>query len=229
MLEIKDLCINYGADVVFNGFNLVIESGQTVCILGRSGCGKTTLLNAVARIVDFEGSISGQGRVSYVFQQSRLLPNKTVLGNIVYALGEDKKANEQAALFALNAMGIAHLKDKYPSKISGGEAGRAALARAFACGGDTLLMDEPFRALDIAVKRGIISRFITTKSPACTAIFVTHDVEEALMCADRIIVLGTHPCNIIFDTMIDIPAAERDVNCARLNAARADVVEAILM
>ena len=229
MLDIKDLCVSYGEQVIFDKFNLNIEAGQTVCILGRSGCGKTTLLHATARLIGYGGSISGQGRVSYVFQQSRLLPNLTVLGNIMYALGGDRESAEQAAMFALSAMGIAHIKDKYPAKISGGEAGRAALARAFACGGDTLLMDEPFRALDIAVKRGIISRFVSTKSPACTVLFVTHDIEEALMCADRVIVLGGSPCNVIFNTYIDIPAIERDCDCAELNALRGDIVRALTM
>ena len=90
MLDIKDLCVSYGEQVIFDKFNLNIEAGQTVCILGRSGCGKTTLLHATARLIGYGGSISGQGRVSYVFQQSRLLPNLTVLGNIMYALGGDR-------------------------------------------------------------------------------------------------------------------------------------------
>ncbi len=76
-------------------------------------------------------------------------------------------------------------------------------------------------------KRGIISRFVSTKSPACTVLFVTHDIEEALMCADRVIVLGGSPCNVIFNTYIDIPAIERDCDCAELNALRGDIVRAL--
>ncbi|MDE5618425.1 MAG: ATP-binding cassette domain-containing protein, partial [Clostridia bacterium] len=172
MPEIRNLSVEYGERKIFDKFNLSVESGKVLCIMGKSGCGKTTLLNCIASLIAYGGEITQAGKISYVFQECRLLPNKSVLRNVTYVLGKDKSALESIAADALKRMDIYDIKDKYPANISGGEASRVALARAFAVGADTLLMDEPFRALDIGTKRGIISNFISGKPDKCSVIFV---------------------------------------------------------
>lgn len=227
MLKISSLCVSYEDKKVFQDFQLDVEEHTTLCIMGRSGCGKSTLLNCVAGIVPYEGEIEGFGSCGYVFQESRLIPAMSVLENVEFVLRGEKGDVRRRAEKALGEAGVLHLKDKYPTRISGGEASRAALARALAYGAQTLLLDEPFRALDIGIKRGIIKSMVGAGMYGANVLFVTHDVEEALMCADRVIVLGGSPCNIILDLSLPSPRCGRRVDDARINAARERIIEAL--
>lgn len=225
MPKIIDLCVNYKDKVVFKDFNLELPEHTTLCIMGKSGCGKSTLLNAVANLLPHGGQVEGFGTCGYVFQQSRLIPSLTVLGNVEYVLQGEKQDVKARAMHALEGMGIAHLAHKYPLRISGGEASRVSLARAMAYGAQTLLLDEPFRALDIGIKRGIIHNLVDAGMYGATVLFVTHDVEEALMCADRIVVLGGSPCDIMLDIPLPSPRDNRGVDQPELNAARSRIIE----
>ena len=227
MSKIIDLCVNYKDKVVFKNFNLELPEHTTLCIMGKSGCGKSTLLNAAANLLPHGGQVEGFGTCGYVFQQSRLIPSMTVLGNVEYVLQGEKSDVRRRAERALEDMGIAHLAYKYPNRISGGEAGRVSLARALAYGAQTLLLDEPFRALDIGIKRGIIHNLVDSGMYGATVLFVTHDVEEALMCADRVIVLGGSPCDIMLDIPLPSPRNERGVDEPQINAARKRIIEAL--
>ncbi len=227
MPKIIDLCVNYKDKVVFKNFNLELPEHTTLCIMGKSGCGKSTLLNAAANLLPHGGQVEGFGTCGYVFQQSRLIPSMTVLGNVEYVLQGEKSDVRRRAERALEDMGIAHLAYKYPNRISGGEAGRVSLARALAYGAQTLLLDEPFRALDIGIKRGIIHNLVDAGMYGATVLFVTHDVEEALMCADRVIVLGGSPCDIMLDIPLPSPRNERGVDEPQINAARKRIIEAL--
>lgn len=227
MPKIIDLCVNYKDTVVFKNFNLELPEHTTLCIMGKSGCGKSTLLNAAANLLPHGGQVEGFGTCGYVFQQSRLIPSMTVLGNVEYVLQGEKSDVRRRAERALEDMGIAHLAYKYPNRISGGEAGRVSLARALAYGAQTLLLDEPFRALDIGIKRGIIHNLVDAGMYGATVLFVTHDVEEALMCADRVIVLGGSPCDIMLDIPLPSPRNERGVDEPQINAARKRIIEAL--
>lgn len=227
MPKIIDLCVNYKDKVVFKNFNLELPEHTTLCIMGKSGCGKSTLLNAAANLLPHGGQVEGFGTCGYVFQQSRLIPSMTVLGNVEYVLQGEKSDVRRRAEGALEDMGIAHLAYKYPNRISGGEAGRVSLARALAYGAQTLLLDEPFRALDIGIKRGIIHNLVDAGMYGATVLFVTHDVEEALMCADRVIVLGGSPCDIMLDIPLPSPRNERGVDEPQINAARKRIIEAL--
>lgn len=227
MPKIIDLCVNYKDKVVFKNFNLELPEHTTLCIMGKSGCGKSTLLNAAANLLPHGGQAEGFGTCGYVFQQSRLIPSMTVLGNVEYVLQGEKSDVRRRAERALEDMGIAHLAYKYPNRISGGEAGRVSLARALAYGAQTLLLDEPFRALDIGIKRGIIHNLVDAGMYGATVLFVTHDVEEALMCADRVIVLGGSPCDIMLDIPLPSPRNERGVDEPQINAARKRIIEAL--
>ncbi len=227
MPKIIDVCVNYKDKVVFKNFNLELPEHTTLCIMGKSGCGKSTLLNAAANLLPHGGQVEGFGTCGYVFQQSRLIPSMTVLVNVEYVLQGEKSDVRRRAERALEDMGIAHLAYKYPNRISGGEAGRVSLARALAYGAQTLLLDEPFRALDIGIKRGIIHNLVDAGMYGATVLFVTHDVEEALMCADRVIVLGGSPCDIMLDIPLPSPRNERGVDEPQINAARKRIIEAL--
>ncbi|MDE7162778.1 MAG: ABC transporter ATP-binding protein [Clostridia bacterium] len=184
MIEIKNLCVKYGQNVVYDGFNLDIEDGKITCILGESGCGKTTLLNAVAGLVGYEGSIS-QVKASYVFQSPRLIPYITVIKNLT-AVG----AERQAALNMLQRVGLEDKADAYPVSLSGGEAQRVSLCRALLFKSDLLLMDEPFSSLDLKTKLSAMELFKALQGEeGRSTLFVTHDVDEAVFLADRIVVI----------------------------------------
>ena len=148
MAAISELGVKYGDRVVFENFSLEISPHTTVCVMGRSGCGKSTLLNCVAGLIPHTGRTEGFGACGYVFQDSRLIPSMTVLSNVAYVLNGEKEDVKRRAQKALEEMGIGHLAHKYPTRISGGEASRVSLARALAYGAQTLLLDEPFSALD---------------------------------------------------------------------------------
>ena len=177
---------SYGKQVVFDNFELEIQDGQIVCVLGESGGGKTTLLNILAGLTAYEGSIDGAPkRVGYIFQEPRLLPNLTVEGNLRYAGGSQEKIDGLLEKTELTAC-----RNKKPRALSGGEKQRVAIARAFLSGGDTLLLDEPFSSLDTALKIRLAGVFAALwETDKKTAIFVTHDIEEACMLAHRVVVL----------------------------------------
>lgn len=186
MISIKDLSKAYGDNVVYSHFNLDIEEGNVLCILGESGCGKSTLLNILAGLTPCEGDIP-KLRTAYVFQEPRLVPNLTVLGNL-RLIGAD----EDAARQMLASVGLDGLASRYPRSLSGGQAQRVALCRAFLFPADLMLLDEPFSSLDLRLKISVMQVFKRLReNKRITALFVTHDVDEALCLADRIVVLGS--------------------------------------
>lgn len=182
------LCISksYKNQVVFDNFELEIKDGQILCVLGESGGGKTTLLNALAGLTAYEGNIDGAPKkVGYIFQEPRLLPNLTVEENLRYVGGSPERIDELLKKTELTAC-----KHKKPRALSGGEKQRVAIARAFLSDSEVLLLDEPFSSLDTALKIRLAGVFATLwKEQKKTAVFVTHDIEEACMLAHRIVVL----------------------------------------
>lgn len=184
MISIKNLTKKYGDNTVYENFNLDFEEGETLCILGGSGSGKTTLLNCMAGLCPFDGEITPV-RCSYVFQEPRLVPNLTVYGNLKLVYGDDGKIDE-----ILKRVGIFEKRDSYPNKLSGGQAQRVSIARAYLFGGDIILMDEPFSSLDLKIKYEMYKLLGEMKREYNkTAVFVTHDVDEAVNLADKIIVI----------------------------------------
>jgi len=202
VLEIKCLKKSYGSNVVYDNFNLTLESGKITCILGASGSGKTTLLNAIADLCEYKGTIT-KVRCSYIFQSPRLVPNLTVFENLKLVCGDGGKI--------CGMLDMVQLDDKansYPLHLSGGQAQRVSIARAFLYDSDVILMDEPFSSLDIKLKAEITKLFMRLwRRDGRTAVFVTHDVEEAVSIADRIIVIEKG--NIIYDKNITV-AEPRD-------------------
>ena len=183
VMKIENLTVSYGKNVVFNNFFCEFKDGKITCILGRSGAGKTTLLKYLAGLLDVKPS--SKINASMVFQEDRLLKNLTVKENLLFAgcsLSDIDSYIEKVGL-----LGKENLR---PSSLSGGEKQRVNFLRAILNKAPLILLDEPFSSLDLATKLPLISDFRKTiKQAEKTAILVTHDVEEALLIADEIMIL----------------------------------------
>jgi len=177
---------SYNEKQVFDNLTLDIHEGEILCVLGESGGGKTTLLNILAGLIPYDGEVeNAPSNVGFIFQEPRLLPNLTVEGNLLYAGGKSEQIEE-----ILRKTELLFLRNKRPKELSGGEKQRVAIARAFLSDAKLLLLDEPFSSLDTALKIRISKVFAELwKEEKRTAVFVTHDLEEALMLGHRVIVL----------------------------------------
>jgi len=216
-----------GPVTALRGLRAQIGPSEFCVVTGPSGCGKTTLLNIIAGLDrDFTGSLSfapsdhGAPRIGYVFQSPRLLPWRTVRGNVALVQPRADRAGLDELLADVE---MAAMADAYPAQLSGGMARRAALARAFAIAPDLLLMDEPFLSLDAAAAdrlRSLLLRLVTAR-PA-TVLFVTHDLAEAVALADRILVLSPAPGRVVAEMPIALARTERD-DPDTLSALRAEL------
>lgn len=188
-VRIRGLTRAFGGAPVLNALDLQIAPGEFVALLGRSGSGKTTLLRTLAGLDLVEhGHVEMPARRAVVFQEPRLLPWKRVWRNVALGLrGEDARAR---ALAALDEVGLGHRVQAWPLTLSGGEAQRAGLARALVRDPELLLLDEPFAAVDALTRlrmQALVSALWLRHRPA--VLLVTHDVDEALLLADRALVL----------------------------------------
>ncbi|MFF4992966.1 ABC transporter ATP-binding protein [Streptosporangium saharense] len=201
--KVTRLSRSFGGRVVLDGVDLEIREGEFVALLGRSGSGKSTLLKALAGLdPQTRDAVSVGGTVSVAFQQPRLVPWKRVLANV--ALGLRVPDPHAAALAALEEVGLGALHDAWPLTLSGGEAQRASLARALVREPGLLLLDEPFSALD-ALTRITIHRLVLDlwERHRPGILLVTHDVDEALLLADRVLVLDRGI--IAHESPVDLP------------------------
>ncbi len=189
-LTVRGLTKRFGSRTVLSGLDLDIAPGEFVALLGRSGSGKSTLLRVLAGLdSDVDGAVSVPGTVSVAFQQPRLLPWRKVWRNVV--LGLRGRGNDRAlAEKALAEVRLADLADAWPRTLSGGEAQRLNLARALVREPDLLLLDEPFGALDALTRlamHSLVADLWERHRPS--VLLVTHDVDEALLLADRALIL----------------------------------------
>jgi NitT/TauT family transport system ATP-binding protein len=195
-----------------------IEPGEFVCLLGPSGCGKSTLLAALAgHLAPAAGTLTLDGapitgpdpKRGLVFQQPTLFPWKSVLANVAFGLkmqGRERGEREAAALAMLAQVGLAGFERRFPFELSGGMQQRAELARVLLNDPRVLLMDEPFGALDALTRarmQALLLELWTRQRP--TTVFVTHDVDEALYLADRIVVMGARPGRIVAQVPVALP------------------------
>jgi sulfonate transport system ATP-binding protein len=199
---------SFGARRILDDFDLDIHAGEFVALLGRSGSGKTTLLRVLLGLESLaDGEVLVPRRRTVVFQEPRLLDSTRVLGNVLLgqrATGGRRKAAERA----LAEVGLQDHAEAWPSTLSGGEAQRVALARALVRDSALLLLDEPFAALDALTRltmQGLVAEPCRRHQPA--VLLVTHDVEEAILLADRIVVLGEG--RVALDVRVDGPAVRR--------------------
>lgn len=201
-IEIKNLYKAYGELVIFQDFSIALEDKKITGLLGPSGCGKTTLLNIIAGLEEYDGgSIEGiEGKTfSYIFQEDRLLPWSTVKENISFVLETIYNAEETEIITNqyLDMVGLKDYAHYYPRQLSGGMKQRVAIARAFAYPADILLMDEPFKGLDLELKTVLIQSFLKLWSQdKRTVVFVTHDFDEAMSFAHYIYILEGRPLKI---------------------------------
>jgi len=222
MIEIHGLTKSYGELTVFDHFDLNLSESRVTALLGPSGCGKTTLLDVIARTtVPDAGLICGNGgrAVGYVFQEPRLLPWKTVAGNIDFVLQNLECADDRGESVRrwLRLVGLEAFAGSYPHELSGGMRQRVGIARAFAVPSSLLLLDEPFQGLDLGLRLGLVKLFDEVWSrDRRTAIFVTHEVGEALLLADDLFVLSPLPAHVAAHFTIDIPHGERTPGRGRL-------------
>lgn len=221
-LEVRNITKSFQGKTLFNDFSLDFPEGTITCILGPSGCGKTTLLNLIGGIIKPDsGMLTGfnERRLSYVFQEDRLLPWKTVQGNIEFVMRRNlspAERHEQATRF-IHLVSLEGFAAYYPSQLSGGMRQRVSIARAFACPSDIILMDEPLKGLDPALKQNMIRWFSQLwKADKRTVIFVTHDVDEALLLGTGIVVLSRPPVHIVTHQIIEEPAENRSPDTAGL-------------
>jgi ABC-type nitrate/sulfonate/bicarbonate transport system ATPase subunit len=203
ILQVEGLSHSYGARHVLQDLTLEIAAGESVALLGPNGSGKSTLLRLVAGLlmptagqIALVGSAAAPGRpeVGIVFQESRLLPWRTVLRNVTLPLelsGESLATARATAEAALTRVGAGGLLNRNPAELSGGERGRVALARALVRRPSLLLLDEPFAALD-AITRARLDDELPELVAGASTLLVTHDVAEAILVADRVLMLGAN-------------------------------------
>ena len=207
-VRVRGLSRRFDTRAVLSDLDLNIARGEFVALLGASGCGKSTLLRILAGLDrDIAGDVEVPARRSVAFQAPRLMPWKTVWRNVV--LGLPGRPDRTRALAALEEVGIGHRADQWPKVLSGGEAQRTSLARALVREPDLLLLDEPFAALD-ALTRIKAQELVGElwQRHGCAVLLVTHDVEESVLLADRVLVMKDGI--IAHEERIDLPRP-RDV------------------
>ncbi|MFC9881370.1 ABC transporter ATP-binding protein [Streptomyces nigrescens] len=221
-VQVAGLVRAFGDRAVIDDLQLTVQPGEFVALLGRSGCGKSTLLRVLAGLDrEIEGEVLVPRRKAVAFQAPRLMPWKRVWRNVL--LGLPGRPEREAAVTALDEVGLGHRADAWPKTLSGGEAQRASLARALVREPDLLLLDEPFGALD-ALTRIKAQRLVAElwRERGCAVLLVTHDVEEALLLADRALVMEGG--RIAYETTVDLPRP-RDIADPRFGALRARLLD----
>lgn len=222
--------------LAFSDVSLDVAPGEFICIVGPSGCGKTTLLNVVAGLLRYdEGALRVNGALvngpgvsrAMVFQQASLLPWRTVMGNVRYGMEMqrrfDRATMDQRAEQFVKLVGLSGFEQRYPSELSGGMQQRVNLARALATDPEVLLMDEPFAALDAQTREFMQSELLKIWArTGKTVMFITHQIDEAVYLADRVVVMGTRPGRIKGEFRIPFPRprgleVKRDPEFLRLN------------
>ncbi|THF65187.1 ABC transporter ATP-binding protein [Pseudothauera rhizosphaerae] len=242
LLAARGLAFHYGAQPVFAGVALAIRRREIVALLGSSGCGKSTLLRALAGLespaagqVSFldQALASPHPRSALIFQQASLLPWLTVEANAAFGLDFRHQPAIAAATRrervreALAAVGLAGRESAWPAELSGGQAQRVALARALAREPELLFADEPFSALDAITRAEMQNLLVEVVHRWHAAVLlVTHDIDEAILVADRILLMGGRPGTLLAEWTVDIPRPRED-HPGAVTALRLDILSAL--
>ena len=202
-LLLKNIKKSFDGKVILQDINLSLDEGEIIALVGKSGGGKTTLFNIIAGLLtpdegevrlDGEDIIDKPGRISYMLQKDLLLPHKTIIDNVALPLvikGMSKKDAREKAGIHFEKFGLSGYEKKRPLELSGGMRQRAALLRTYLFSGDVALLDEPFSALD-TITRGQMHRWYLSVMDdlKLSTILITHDIDEAILLADRVLVLS---------------------------------------
>ncbi|MFP7492300.1 ABC transporter ATP-binding protein [Terribacillus saccharophilus] len=229
-VQVKGFGRRFGEKQVLQQVDFSVERGEIVSLLGTSGCGKSTVLRALAGLdPEYQGDISidSDQRVGFIFQEPRLLPWKTVLANSTFGLKGDRKSNEDKARRYLDLVGLKDAEKLYPRELSGGMAQRAAIARALVTEPDILLLDEPFSALDAFTKMQLQELLLKIwEEFGTTIILVTHDIDEALYLSDRVLLLQGKPSTLAKDLKTSL-SRPRSRGSAALGKWKEDILDSL--
>lgn len=209
-LQVENVNVSFGQNQVLKDISIHLEQGELVSLLGVSGSGKTTLFNVISgllkpqqgRVLLNGGDITGKpGQISYMLQKDLLLPYRTIQDNVALPLlfqGMRKKEARRKAVAMFDEFGLAGTERKYPSQLSGGMRQRAALLRTYMFSQDVALLDEPFSALDTLTKTQIHHWYLQVMEKIhLSTLFITHDIDEAILLSDRIYILTGKPGEIL--------------------------------
>lgn len=218
ILSVKNICKSFGKNKIIEDVSLTLNKGELVSLLGVSGAGKTTLFNCISGIdkadsgqIILQGEdISGKpGQISYMLQKDLLLPYKKIVDNVSLPLvlsGKKKTEAREIALSHFSEFGIEGTENDYPSQLSGGMRQRAALLRTYLASKGVALLDEPFSALDTITKGAMHTWYLSVMDKIdLSTIFITHDIDEAVLLSDRILILSGKPGRITAEIIIDQP------------------------
>lgn len=241
IIAIKGLALSFDQDGrrtdVLRGLDLEIGRGEFVAVVGSSGVGKSTLLRVLMGLAE---PTAGELRITpdpeaerpmaLVFQDARLLPWRRVIDNVGFGLEKTKASRSERrdrAMAALATVGLRDMAERWPHQLSGGQRQRVAIARSLAVRPSILLMDEPFSALDVATRETLQDELIRIWSETGkTILFVTHDIDEAVYLADRIVALGGKPGEVRSSKVVDVPRPRRR-NAIALQEIALDIKAAI--
>ena len=209
LLKTENISVSYDGIKIIEDIDIELNNGELVCLLGISGSGKSTLFNVISgllapdtgRVFFKDEDITGRsGKLSYMLQKDLLLPYKTIIDNVTLPLtlrGVSKKEARKRVLQFFKEFGIDGCERKYPNQLSGGMRQRAALLRTYMFSDEVALLDEPFSALDTITKSNMHTWYINImKQIKLSTLFITHDIDEAILLSDRIYILGGRPGHI---------------------------------
>lgn len=223
-LRLKDVYKKYNDLEVLEGISFDVHDHEILCILGPSGCGKSTILRIIAGL---ESDCTGQvernfDNLGYVFQEDRLLKWRSVVENISIVNEEfdSVKMNELIRLMSLQGF-----EDALPKTLSGGMRQRVSIARAFYYGGDVLLMDEPLKSLDYDLKFDLVSSILKVhRKNTSSIVYVTHDIDEALLLGNRILILDSRPAKIVEELVLETSQEARTLDSHESVSVRAAII-----
>ncbi len=220
IISFRRVGVRFAAETIYEDLTFDVAESEFLCILGPSGCGKSTSLRVVGGLLGASaGEVAVCGRrpaeawqkIAYIFQSPRLVPWRNALGNVTLGMelrfGRMARAEREArAREFLSLVGLAADMEKFPAMLSGGERQRVAIARALSVDPQIVLMDEPFSALDLNTRRRLRAEIVSIwQETGKTVVFVTHDIDEALVLADRILLLSNKPTRLLETISVEAP------------------------